>query len=97
MHDWRCTVTAALRRPSGAFYEDVPKHVRELVDRAEQAEAALRSQQAREQALVEKLEQRIRWHSGSGALKSTEEVFCDEQIVEELRAILAALAGPQEE
>lgn len=39
--DWRASVTAVLRRPGGSFYEDVPKHVRELVDAKEQAERTL--------------------------------------------------------
>jgi hypothetical protein len=30
LENWRATVTATLHRPGGAFYEDVPKHIREL-------------------------------------------------------------------
>lgn len=30
LRDWRADVTSALGRPGGAFYEDVPKHVRKL-------------------------------------------------------------------
>ena len=36
LRDWQATVTAALRREGGAFYEDVPKHVRELRAQVEQ-------------------------------------------------------------
>lgn len=39
LRDWQCTVTAALRRPAGAFYSDVPKHVRALVEVAAEANA----------------------------------------------------------
>ena len=41
LRDWQATVTAALLRPGGSFFEDVPKHIRELRERAEKAEAAL--------------------------------------------------------
>jgi hypothetical protein len=30
--DWRATVTASLQREGGAFYDDVPKHIRALVE-----------------------------------------------------------------
>lgn len=46
--DWRATVTVSLGREGGAFFEDVPKHIRELKARAEVAEAQLQAQQARE-------------------------------------------------
>ena len=38
--NWRADVTVALRREGGAFYEDVPNHIRELVARLHAVEAA---------------------------------------------------------
>jgi hypothetical protein len=41
LREWRCTVTAALRRQGGAFYEDVPKHIREMWQELERVKAEL--------------------------------------------------------
>jgi hypothetical protein len=44
LEDWRAAVTVALQRPGGAFFEDVPNHIRELVSQlaaARQAQATL--------------------------------------------------------
>ena len=48
LEDWRIKVTAALLRPDGAFYEDVPKHVKEMAEQ-------LAQEQARREAVEQEL------------------------------------------
>jgi hypothetical protein len=37
LRDWQATVTVSLQRPGGAFYTDVPQHIKALVANHEQA------------------------------------------------------------
>jgi hypothetical protein len=43
LSDWRCTVTAALQNPGGAFYADVPKLIRELRGQRDEAMATIQA------------------------------------------------------
>ena len=42
LRDWQATVTAALRREGGAFYADVPTHIRTLRDELDRLRRACR-------------------------------------------------------
>lgn len=44
LEDWQATVTAALGREGGAFFEDVPEHVRAMRRRITMLEEALNPQ-----------------------------------------------------
>lgn len=41
LNDWRADVTVALQRPGGAFFDDVPRHIRQLVADLAAAESSL--------------------------------------------------------
>lgn len=56
LRDWQATTTVALGREGGSFFADVPKHIRELKQRAEHAEAALLSLQTAARELKEQAE-----------------------------------------
>jgi uncharacterized coiled-coil protein SlyX len=47
LKDWQADVTVSLRNPGGAFFEDVPKHIAALVQRAEAAEARVTNLEGR--------------------------------------------------
>lgn len=40
--DWRATVTVALQREGGAFFADVPKHIRDLITEGDALEARVK-------------------------------------------------------